>query len=503
MDSQLATSEKGASQVAKEAQEKLDGMQYIQGKGGKAFTNQDIEQQGEAIKGSHAQLAEQESKVEQLKNGGFSQADIKQQENIAKAENAKLEKLKASNAPQQQIDKQSQIASAASEKASQMHTPEAVKEAIAETNQQISQTKAQIKSQNEIQDAMRSGTVTGATVAAAQSVHQQARTTRQKAEAQLDNITARADAGEAVSRTELATAQDNVASAIQQEQQSKNIATAVKAQHATGGIVSEQGIKSQAVKADKAYQQVDKIKAARQNLSDVIEKEGLSKSGVESMAAANQIVQEQAMQQVQSKRQAYADSAKEVQRAESKAKAGRISATELGRIKKRHALRANELKSAESNIQSIKNEQKGIQNIGQFIDNNIDSAKQNVSNAVKDQNHYTQQMSSVARRGGLGRRSTQHVGIRDSIKNERDKFRARPSTYADSLRTSGERERRKEEKLVNKGLDSRKRSPLMHDAINTNRRQNDKNHPDYNPRDNKRQNARNIKQESRNDYNDD
>ena len=43
----------------------------------------------------------------------------------------------------------------------------------------------------------------------------------------------------------------------------------------------------------------------------------------------------------------------------------------------------------------------------------------------------------------------------------------------------------------------------MHDAINTNRRQNDKNHPDYNPRDNKRQNARNIRQESRNDYNDD
>ena len=99
---------------------------------------------------------------------------------------------------------------AAPEKASQMHTPEAVKEAIAETNQQISQTKAQIKSQNEIQDAMRMVQLQVLLVAAAQSVHQQARTTRQKAEAQPDNITARADAGEAVFGQNLVTAQDNV-----------------------------------------------------------------------------------------------------------------------------------------------------------------------------------------------------------------------------------------------------------------------------------------------------
>ena len=106
-------------------------------------------------------------------------------------------------------------------------------------------------------------------------------------------------------------------------------------------------------------------------------------------------------------------------------------------------------------------------------------------------------MSAVARRGGLGKRSTNAAGIKQNIDNERNKFRARPNTYANSLRSSAARAQRNEERYVNKGLDQRRRSPMMHDAININRKQNDRNHPDYNPKESTRETARQAKMANR------
>ena len=50
---------------------------------------------------------------------------------------------------------------------------------------------------------------------------------------------------------------------------------------------------------------------------------------------------------------------------------------------------------------------------------------------------------------------------------------------------------------MNKGLDQRRRSPMMHDAININRKQNDRNHPDYNPKESTRETARQAKMANR------
>lgn len=494
MDNSLSEAQASAQSKATTEQEKLDGMKHIQSNGGKAFSDQDIEQQGQSIKAMHGQLANAEAKAKRLENSGFSQADIKAQQNIAKAENAKLSQLRSSGAQQETIEAQEKIASAASTKAQQMESGQGLKQAIQEQTTQVESLKSGIKAQNQIKDAMSSGRVNQSTVASGESIYSNAKQARQIAETKLDNINARHEAGETVSRTELANAQQEVQQATQQEQQAKQVLTGLKAQHATGGAVSEQGIRQQAVKTDQAHQNLEKIKEARQNLGEVIQGQGLTQQGVASMAAANQIVQDNAKRNVQNKQQAYADSSKAVQRAESQAKAGRISATELGRIKKRHELRGSELQEAQQHATSVVKEGRGIGQIGDFINKNIEAQEANVEKAKNNQNTYSKRMSAVAQRGGLGKRSAK--GIRANINQERDKFRSRPNTYANSLRSSAARAQRNEEKYVNKGLDQRRHSPLMHDAMNTNRHQNDKYHPDY-EKDSKRRQQESIREAKR------
>ena len=497
MDSSLGEAQVTAEGKAETEQAKLDGMKHIQSNGGQAFSNADIEQQGETIKAMGGQLAQAESKLQQLEKSGFSQADVKSQQNIAQAENAKLENMKASGAKDTEIEAQAQVAQNASTKAQAMASGQGVKEAIQEQQQHVETLRSNIATQNQIKSAMSSGKVNQGTVASGEQIYESAKATKQAAETHLDNINARHQAGESVSRTELANAQTAVQQATQQEKQAKQVLTGLKAQHATGGAVSEQAIRQQAVKTDQIQQEVSQIKEARQNLGEVINGQGLSQAGVQSMAAANQIVQSQAKRQVQDKQQAYSDSSKALQRAEQQAKSGRISATELGRIKKRHEMRGSELKEAEQHAQSVINEGKGINQIGQYINKNIDAEKANVAKAKNTQNAYSNKMSAVARRGGLGKRSTNAAGIKQNIDNERNKFRARPNTYANSLRSSAARAQRNEERYVNKGLDQRRRSPMMHDAININRKQNDRNHPDYNPKESTRETARQAKMANR------
>lgn len=497
MDSSLGEAQVTAEGKAETEQAKLDGMKHIQSNGGQAFSNADIEQQGETIKTMGGQLAQAESKLQQLEKSGFSQADVKSQQNIAQAENAKLKNMKASGAKDTEIEAQAQVAQNASTKAQAMASGQGVKEAIQEQQQHVETLRSNIATQNQIKSAMSSGKVNQGTVASGEQIYESAKATKQAAETHLDNINARHQAGESVSRTELANAQTAVQQATQQEKQAKQVLTGLKAQHATGGAVSEQAIRQQAVKTDQIQQEVSQIKEARQNLGEVINGQGLSQAGVQSMAAANQIVQSQAKRQVQDKQQAYSDSSKALQRAEQQAKSGRISATELGRIKKRHEMRGFELKEAEQHAQSVINEGKGINQIGQYINKNIDAEKANVAKAKNTQNAYSNKMSAVARRGGLGKRSTNAAGIKQNIDNERNKFRARPNTYANSLRSSAARAQRNEERYVNKGLDQRRRSPMMHDAININRKQNDRNHPDYNPKESTRETARQAKMANR------
>lgn len=497
MDESLKASEQDAQAEVDKQQEKLDGMNHISNNGGKAFSDDTIEQQGESIKDLHEQLSNSEAKANDLSKSGFSQADIAHQENKANAENARLENLKASNAPDEEIEQQEAIATTETKKLADMKNGSGIKQAVEQQNAKSEQIRGDIKAQNQIRDAISTGNVNQGTISAGETVYNNAKAHRQEMEQNLDNIEARHAAGQQVSRTELANAQREVEQATARENQAHDVLVGLRAQHATGGVVSDEGIRQQEIQTDRAYQNRDKIRQTRQELSEVMNGQGLSQQGAQSMAAANEIIQQKATQTVREKQQAYENSAKSVARAEEQVKQGRMSATELGRIKNRHKVRSEELNVAQQQAQSVTNEGRGIKQMQQHINNNIDNARANINKAKDTQTTYTDRMSSVAKRGGLGKRSTAQNNMRHNLEEERKKYRARPNTYANNLRASAAREQRHEERNVIKGYDPRRKSPLMHDAINNNRRQNDPNHPDYNPTETLRDKVREEKRQAR------
>ena len=164
MDESLKASEQDAQAEVDKQQEKLDGMNHISNNGGKAFSDDTIEQQGESIKDLHEQLSNSEAKANDLSKSGFSQADIAHQENKANAENARLENLKASNAPDEEIEQQEAIATTETKKLADMKNGSGIKQAVEQQNAKSEQIRGDIKAQNQIRDAISTGNVNQGTI---------------------------------------------------------------------------------------------------------------------------------------------------------------------------------------------------------------------------------------------------------------------------------------------------------------------------------------------------
>lgn len=483
MDGKLDGLEQTAQGKADKAQAEIDGMNHINSNGGQAFTQGDVASHTDSIETARGALKATTDKIDSLKKDGFSANDIQAQENVAAAENLKADKLKASGAKPEEVQAQVETAQAATQKLNAMKNGDqkAKSQEIKRLGAQQAQIQSNIEGMQSIQSAMKSGRVNQSHVEAGQASLKQAQTQQAQAEQKLDAVQSRIQAGESVAQGERQQAEQQVEQAALQANSARRVLTGLKAQQATGGVVSDDRMKTAQSNLASAHKDLEAVKANRAQLKEVADGK-VSSDGARAMQSAGTMLSHASQQRVNEKRQEVQTSQRALERAEAKASQGQMSSTELSRYRRTHEGLQQELQSANNDYKRSLREARGAGQIVDHVDKNIEKAKDNVTLAQTRSERAAEHSSATATRGGFGQRSSAQSGLKQRIARERDKYQARPGLYEQSLHDAASREKRSEAKRVRyHNRDREERNPYYNDAPESDKRRHDRTHPDYQP----------------------